>query len=52
MNFLFVALDIDDAIHEIHEFPALPAFVMAGFTKQMAVSIAAKSVVMPCLLYS
>ena len=30
MNFFFLAVGINDAVHEIQEFPASAAFVMAG----------------------
>ena len=33
MNFFFGAVGIYDPIHEIQEFPASPAFVMAGFNQ-------------------
>src|SRR5260370_41586626 len=33
VNFFFVAVRINDAIHEVQELPAAPAFVMAGLNQ-------------------
>jgi len=33
MNFFFVAVAVNDAIHEIQEFPASSAFVMASLNQ-------------------
>jgi hypothetical protein len=52
VNLLFLSIGFDDAVHEIRELPASPTFVMTGIDQSMAVSSAANSVVMPCLLYS
>ena len=49
VNFLFLAVGVDDAVREIQELPAPPPFVV---TRPVAISRAAKSVVVPCLSYS
>ena len=33
VNFFFVSVAIDDAVHEIQELPASPAFVMTGLNQ-------------------
>ena len=52
VNFSLVAIRINDAIHEIQELPASPAFVMTDLNQAGGGFQAAKSVVVPCLSYS